>query len=301
QPHIRDALFSIPAFDDGRTHYHTVHTACGILAGNRWDGYFSHDRDGSTRVEPPNNGVLRESSYFFCLPPSSTPAPAPASASASNTDSTNIYPIVARFRDWRFRHGNLPPLWEKLRPQFRAGKNRILRCCILTDAGFSLHGARLVPSAQSECYGQAASFSREAIHAPTNSIYLRQDVHHIFDERSFCFVPKFHHVEEKELALRILGEGDPVGHTNNPPDGSLEMGEDHHQVHDEASPTEQCTTPQTDQELFVPRNLLVWNDDRGTTDPQQTAPEECKLIFKSARARSECPTKRARPTCVLQG
>ncbi|KAG7423655.1 hypothetical protein Forpi1262_v015327 [Fusarium oxysporum f. sp. raphani] len=39
QPPIRDALISFPAFDDGGIVYDIAHTACGILAGNRWDGY----------------------------------------------------------------------------------------------------------------------------------------------------------------------------------------------------------------------------------------------------------------------
>lgn len=143
-PHNRDALVSLPAYDDGGIHYDTVHTACGILAGNRWDGYFSHDRDGSTRIQPSEDGILRQSkrSYFFCLPPSS-----------DSSTSTDPYPVVARFRDWRFPHDNLPPFWEKLRPQFKAGKQKgPARRCILTDSGFSLDGAHLMPVKESKWF-----------------------------------------------------------------------------------------------------------------------------------------------------
>lgn len=141
QPPIRDALISLPAFDDGGIHYDTAHTTCGVLAGNRWDGYFSLDRDSRTRVQPPADGILRERAYFFCLPPSSDPS-----------TSTDPYPIVARFRDWRFPHRNLPPCWERLRPRFREGAHGSVRRCIFTDCGLSLDAAHLVPVKESSWY-----------------------------------------------------------------------------------------------------------------------------------------------------
>lgn len=141
QPPIRDALISLPAFDDGGIHYDTAHTTCGVLAGNRWDGYFSLDREGRTRVQPPADGILRERAYFFCLPPSSDPS-----------TSTDPYPIVARFRDWRFPHRNLPPCWERLRPHFRGGAHGSVRRCIFTDCGLSLDAAHLVPVKETSWY-----------------------------------------------------------------------------------------------------------------------------------------------------
>ncbi|KAH7465342.1 hypothetical protein FOMA001_g17269 [Fusarium oxysporum f. sp. matthiolae] len=99
QPPIRDALISFPAFDDGGIFYDIAHTACGILAGNKWDGYFSFDRQGETVVERPIDGILRERAYFFCLP-------------QPRNSSVDPYPIFARFGDWRFPHNDLPPCWE---------------------------------------------------------------------------------------------------------------------------------------------------------------------------------------------
>lgn len=194
QPPIRDALISLPAFDDGGIHYDIAHTTCGILSGNRWDGYFSLDRQGNTMVEPPVDGILRETAYFFCLPQSSylstltlsstpisntnptstlaqtqTPTSALTSTSISNPTpalssnsppnliptstptSTDPYPVVARFRDWRFPHGNLPPCWERLKPRFAGAKGSV-RHCILTDCGLSLDAAHLVPIKESNWY-----------------------------------------------------------------------------------------------------------------------------------------------------
>ncbi len=138
-PPNRDSLIALPALDDGGIHYDTAHTACGILTGNRWDGYFSLVRDGSVRVQSPADGILREPAYFFCLPPSSDP-------------SADPYPVVAGFRDWRFPHRNLPPCWERLRPRFLGTAQGTARRCIMTDCGFSLDNAHLVPVKQSRWY-----------------------------------------------------------------------------------------------------------------------------------------------------
>lgn len=88
-PPIRDALVSLPAFDDGGIYYDTAYMTYGVLAGNRWDGYFSLDREGRMRVPPPVDGILRERAYFFCLPRSS-----------DSSTSTDPYPIVASFRSF---------------------------------------------------------------------------------------------------------------------------------------------------------------------------------------------------------
>lgn len=145
QPPSRDTLISLPALDDGGIHYDTAHTTCGVLAGNRWDGYFSLDRDGTTRVQQPVDGILRGRAYFFCLPQTSESAA-----------STEPYPVVASFYDWRFPHRNLPPCWERLRHQFRADAQGAPKRCVLTDCGLSLDNAHLVPVNLSSWYDDNA-------------------------------------------------------------------------------------------------------------------------------------------------
>ncbi|KAF4980198.1 hypothetical protein FZEAL_3734 [Fusarium zealandicum] len=350
-PLIRDALISLPAFDDGGIDYDTAHTACGILVGNRWDGYFSLGRDGSSRVERPADGILRERAYFFFLD--------------SYSDMTQPYPVVPRFRDWRFPHRNLPPCWQKLRSRFREGAHNSVRRCILTDCALSLDTAHLVPVKESAWYdengmvdyGKAASFSTGAVNASTNLVPLRTDVHRMFDERNFCFIPKSHHRKERSQISSTQRGGDKpasTGHSGNQ-DGESEQV--HSREHTEASTTEQqhnadpttslqedvlivghvfnsipggelqalwhnreafsgvyaasieCLFARFAWTIFSPnvfrdflfmakesRLLLVWDEDSGQYSTEMVEPAKCKLTLRAARARSESPTKRQRPT-----
>ncbi|KAI8710992.1 HNHc domain-containing protein [Fusarium sp. LHS14.1] len=253
-PPIRDALVSLPAFDDGGIHYDTAHTTCGVLAGNRWDGYFSLDREGTVRVPPPVDGILRERAYFFCLPPSS-----------DSSTSTDPYPIVASFRDWRFPHSNLPPCWERLRPHFRGGAPGSVRRCILTDCGLSLDAAHLVPVKETSWYddngmldyGKAPSFSTDAVNASTNIITLRTDVHRMFDERNFCFAPKSDHRDGRPLMIRNRGSGDSIACRDSSSNESLETDKHQPEAQDEASRTEQqskadsAATSKTQEDYLV--------------------------------------------------
>ena len=137
-----DILLSLRAFDDDGIDYDTAHTACAILAANQWDGYFSHDRDGSTRVQPPTDRILRDKSYYFCLP-------------SFPNSSTTPYPIIARFSDWRFPHGCLPPIWrrfqrfqDQLWADHAEGQINSRHCC-LSNYADPVESAHLVPVAQS--------------------------------------------------------------------------------------------------------------------------------------------------------
>ncbi|KAH8650750.1 hypothetical protein BGZ61DRAFT_469186 [Ilyonectria robusta] len=176
------------AFDDGGTgiHYDTAHTACAILANNRWDGYFSHDKHGRLKAQP-LDGILRNEQYYFCLP--------------SSDPLTDSYPVIPRFRDWRFPHGDLPPIWKKLKDQLRAkgpGDKSKGANCLLSNCGDAVESAYLVPSAQSywwtinlmKRYAKTPSFSTNDMDVPANALPLRCDIHKMFDERHFTFVPK---------------------------------------------------------------------------------------------------------------
>ncbi|EEU35129.1 uncharacterized protein NECHADRAFT_102268 [Fusarium vanettenii 77-13-4] len=173
-PPIRDALVSLPAFDDGGIYYDIAHMTCGVLAGNR-------------------------------------------------------------FRDWRFPHCNLLPCWERLRPYFRGGAPGSVRRCILTDCGLSLDAAYLVPVKETSWYddngmldyGKAPSFSTDAVNASTNIITLRTDVHRMFNEWNFCFVPKSDHRDGRPLMIRTRGSGDSITYRDSSRNESLET--DKHQ------------------------------------------------------------------------
>ena len=63
-------LFTFDAYDaNSGFHYYTAHTACAIVANNRWDGYFSIDIEGTQRVEPSGpDESLQSDAYYFQVP-----------------------------------------------------------------------------------------------------------------------------------------------------------------------------------------------------------------------------------------
>lgn len=58
-----------PALDhpSGGLHYNTAKIACGIIAGNRWDGYFTTTRDGEA-LDLSVDDILPHGEYYFFLP-----------------------------------------------------------------------------------------------------------------------------------------------------------------------------------------------------------------------------------------
>lgn len=117
--------------DGGGLDYDTTLAACGILAGNIWTGFLAVRGGGGQQPGgggDGGDGVLRgRGDYFFQLPDADAPE--------------RPYPVVARFQDWLFPHGNLPPLWRELdRWEDDAGAS-----CRLTDSDWSVERARLVP------------------------------------------------------------------------------------------------------------------------------------------------------------
>lgn len=100
-------LLQMRAFDDGGVDFDTALVACGILAGNKWSGFFAA-REGNNNTNPggrlvpvtrPPDGILRHSTVYFQL--------------HDDDVSERPYPVTVRFQDWRFP-GELPPLWRRL-------------------------------------------------------------------------------------------------------------------------------------------------------------------------------------------
>lgn len=63
---LLDLLASDPS--PGGLHHATVLTICGIVTGNRWDGYLSTSNGPEGRVQTPLNAVLAARTYYFLLP-----------------------------------------------------------------------------------------------------------------------------------------------------------------------------------------------------------------------------------------
>lgn len=68
-PDGKNCLFQFNACDDPRGGLHkvVVLTACGVIAGNVWDGYLSTSRDGPPVDEAIQ--VLRDAVYYFYAHP----------------------------------------------------------------------------------------------------------------------------------------------------------------------------------------------------------------------------------------
>lgn len=291
----RTVLLSLPALDDGGIDFDTALAACGLIAGNRWsDGFFSSDRSGAVSVERPDDGILREPQYFFQLPGPLDPP----------------YPTVPRFSHWRFPHGDLPPLWQRWAATRMGGE--AARRCVLSNYGDGLEMAHLLPageddwwlSNQMQQYSPTQLFSSDPIDGPANLLTLRADLHRVFDERHFCFVPKVGGTSATtertppQLVLHVF---------NSTPSGQLPNLWHNRAVHP-IPPTVavECLfarfawtvlSPRV-FDLFlpstpVPRRLLLWSSEKGEWETAEASPEMCRKIWKNARSRS--PRKRSAP------
>lgn len=91
-------ILELPAFDNGGLHVGTALIACGIIAGNRWDGWLTKELGGEP-LDCDSDAILTDPSYYFHLP---------RPEDASDSWRYSIYPS---FRHWVFPHNNLPPTW----------------------------------------------------------------------------------------------------------------------------------------------------------------------------------------------
>ncbi|CAL3966475.1 unnamed protein product [Diplocarpon coronariae] len=183
----------------GGLQYEYVLVLCSIVAGNRWDGWFTKTKDGPRLDE---QDILPAGEYFFHLGPQST--------SEAETDSVcnSPYPIVPSFRDWVFPHNNLPPCWTI--PHFTTTPAKLWSASSLTtalairDASCRITGctegtqvAHICPRVEAEWYQRNQMSQYHNNHLTNrleddtaNALLLRADLHIEFDKRKFVFVPK---------------------------------------------------------------------------------------------------------------
>ncbi len=100
---FQNVLMTLYAFDrlGGGLHYGTALIACGLVAGNVWNGYFTVERHGP-RITSRDDEVLVGKSYYFHVP---------SCTESSSTESSSDYAIFPSFEHWTFPHRNLPPTW----------------------------------------------------------------------------------------------------------------------------------------------------------------------------------------------
>ncbi|KAL9124002.1 MAG: hypothetical protein Q9217_006625 [Psora testacea] len=170
--------------------YGTALIACGIVAGNVWDGWLSETKDGK-RLEMQKDDILTGRAYYFHHP--------------RGPD----YPVVPSFLEWVFPHNNLPPDWSRLldanRIILRAASNTSVSViqrdgsCRLSGEFDNLECAHIVPKRSIDWfkrngmrrYNPNKNLMLEAIiNDPANTFALREDIHTCFDTAAFAIVPK---------------------------------------------------------------------------------------------------------------
>ena len=179
---------------DGGLDYGFAHIACGILAGNRWDGFFTA-ADGS-RLQLMSGDIMPVGMYYFNINGSST---------------ENPYPVVPSFKDWQFPHNAFPPWKDCLPPPVPdAGRTYApssfafaVACknetCRLSGFIEGCEAAHLCPESESDWfnlnnlsrYNIKPSLPPSRVLSDTaNAVLLRQDIHMLFDANMFVFLPK---------------------------------------------------------------------------------------------------------------
>ncbi|KAH8712037.1 hypothetical protein GQ44DRAFT_625931 [Phaeosphaeriaceae sp. PMI808] len=176
--------------------------ACGIVAGNRWDGWLSEvkDPDAPSRINPTT--ILQKTSYYFHLPPL---------VSGDDTGDPNLpYPIVPTFREWRFPHDRLPELWKQtasadcdfVNPEQSFATSNLTLALQARDVSCRITGCRegtqvahICPQKEVEWWYENGMSrynfgSANTLDDISNALLLRTDLHIAFDKPKFVFVPK---------------------------------------------------------------------------------------------------------------
>ncbi|PQK17510.1 hypothetical protein BB8028_0008g00210 [Beauveria bassiana] len=186
-PH--DLLFTLPCVDPTNArganedrppvglYHHVALLACQIIADNNFSGRLFYDREGTRAVTDvvAVEGLLQPGEYFFIV----------------NSDPAYRYPVVPSFRDWRFPHGQLPDTWPS--PKASPSTDTVRRCA-LTNHGFGLTNAHIVPREEAEWFMRNGmsryGVDTRDINDSRNMIRLRADIHRCFDTRMFSIIPK---------------------------------------------------------------------------------------------------------------
>ncbi|MCJ1299235.1 hypothetical protein MMC08_002027 [Hypocenomyce scalaris] len=188
-------------------------TACGVVAGNRWDGWLSQEReqngDESQRIyfhTVDMETVLKQSSYYFHLP-------------NNDDDRPHPYPIVPTFREWSFPHDRLPPSWTHPAPEAAEqtfSMSSLTTALIQRDVSCRITGyregvqvAHICPQAEEDWYlrngmPRYSNGNTASVDNPANALLLRADLHITFDKPKFVFVPKPAVDGEPQFAVHLV-------------------------------------------------------------------------------------------------
>jgi len=313
-----DTLLTLPAFDrrSGGLHYGTARVACGIIAGNRWDGYFARDIEGEdTDLGHTSDGILPVGVYYFhfkdrdgLLRPHCLAANALLMSCSTGSVEKN-YPIVPSFSQWAFPHAKLPSEWEftpssSSNPPPTSSRSNTTTALAIRYGGLcrmSFHSeacekAHLCPVSENDWFHSQkmqnyiedpGKTGDMAVYDVNNMIPLRADLHKSFDDRKFVFVPK-----DRELVVHMLW-----------PSSELSLLYQNSRLHPMNSVPREYLFTRFAWALFpMLEGFLQGNEERlllstSVREGPYLAPAaECKALAsrKGARSRNSSPTKRAR-------
>ncbi|KAM0800626.1 hypothetical protein BDR22DRAFT_972868 [Usnea florida] len=146
-------------------HHGTALIACGIVAGNAFDGYFSKEKGGQ-KLELGQVEYLTDSTYYFNVP--------------TTTTKFHVYPICPSFQVWAFPHDNFPDLWKEIPIPVSTPRLNIS----------SSQRAWFKSNSMSQ-YNSSTTLALDNVTDDiSNAISLRRDIHFIFDSPCFVIVPK---------------------------------------------------------------------------------------------------------------
>ncbi|GAM88707.1 hypothetical protein ANO11243_067410 [Dothideomycetidae sp. 11243] len=201
-----NTLLRFPALDratDGTSgvDYLLVHTACSIVACNRFDGVFE-DLDGGV-VSGGASGVLPAGKYNFVVP-SKHGRPEelwPGTLMLTRSeDCSEPYPVVPSLTHYEFRDTDVPMQWRSLSnvrsPITEPDKSSPqLIVCRMTRFTRCIEEAHIIPKIEPSWFNtnEMSNYAPETVDAfgsATNKLGLRSDVHTMWDNHDFVFVPK---------------------------------------------------------------------------------------------------------------
>ncbi|OAA66802.1 hypothetical protein SPI_01378 [Niveomyces insectorum RCEF 264] len=156
--------------------YETALVACQIIAGNAFQGRLTSDADSQHAVHVPDDGVLKDEKYFFFVDAGVT-----------------TYAVVPGFLDWEFPHATLPDSWRSASLTMSEPGTR----CAVSNYRRPTDVAHIVPRHEEDWfqkngmdrYCTEGSLSH-TIGSLSNLVRLRSDLHSLFDQHHYAFVPK---------------------------------------------------------------------------------------------------------------
>ncbi|KAL8936098.1 MAG: hypothetical protein Q9216_005108 [Gyalolechia sp. 2 TL-2023] len=190
---MKNTLFLFNAYDhqQGGIRHSFALTACGIIAGNIWDGYLSREISGPSVTEGIDEVLIGRNLYYHNHP-----------YSPNCTCTSRPYPVYAEFGSWPFPHGKTPPWWPSI-PLRAIPKVRISdismavkardETCRITGSAEAGETAHIIAVRENEWFEEHGMYNYSAdlgsINSSSNQLLLRADLHITHENFQWVFFP----------------------------------------------------------------------------------------------------------------